>query len=768
MAASEQILTFKLQTGDAIKKLEELTISTGELGDRKKELNAEIREEEKALKKVNKEYEKGNATVEEVAAAEAKLATTRKVNREELAAINPLLKLQNGLLGKLNNELGGAEAAGVRFTDSLIDGVSKGLAPAFQSLREQIKQAKAEAQIAFQQFGRDSQEFQTAAARVDDLGDSLKEVNISIEAIDFEGKIQTFGRVAEGIAGAFAVAQGAAALFGAENEEVEKAILKVQAALAITQGIENINNAIKASKGLAIALGITTAATEARAAATVVDEAATIGQTTATTGATVATKALGVAMTLLPIVALVTAVGSLVYAWSLYNDEAELVVKSNEDIAASQDRINKSNGRLIDDLEKQALLDLELRKLRSGRTEDNEADIRNRLAIEAAGIERRLKLNEEGIAKEEALAEQARRDRERALLDENDDNRKIANDNLKLAEDRIRQYNEDIEALQSDASVKEKQGLVDLETFSLGTQQKRTEDAKQEGEKRTKLAEDEQKKIEAILSRERELSTKGDTSTQDTSINNEVQKQIILTNTVQAGIEARIAAYQSEADAIAAAEQLKRDSIQEFGDAFAQVSQQLQQGSAAQKALAISSALTNTYLGVTRVLGNPTTLPEPAATIQKAVSIAGVLATGLGAVSKIAGFAEGGYTGDGQKYEPAGVVHRGEYVFDKEATKKIGVKRLDALHDAFRSTSTTRVAGEYAGGGSVTSGKGGGVTYSAGTGIRDVGAGIGAAAQQAERQIAAMTNLQIQPVLPVEGLHHVERNIVIAYERSTL
>ena len=382
MAASEQILTFKLQTGDAIKKLEELTISTGELGDRKKELNAEIREEEKALKKVNKEYEKGNATVEEVAAAEAKLATTRKVNREELAAINPLLKLQNGLLGKLNNELGGAEAAGVRFTDSLIDGVSKGLAPAFQSLREQIKQAKAEAQIAFQQFGRDSQEFQTASARVDDLGDSLKEVNISIEAIDFEGKIQTFGRVAEGIAGAFAVAQGAAALFGAENEEVEKAILKVQAALAITQGIESINNAIKASKGLAIALGITTAATEARAAATVVDEAATIGQTTATTGATVATKALGVAMTLLPIVALVTAVGSLVYAWSLYNDEAADVVKSNDEIAASQDRANRASARLIDDLEKQALLDLELRKVRAGRTEDTKADIEARIAIE--------------------------------------------------------------------------------------------------------------------------------------------------------------------------------------------------------------------------------------------------------------------------------------------------------------------------------------------------------------------------------------------------
>jgi hypothetical protein len=44
------------------------------------------------------------------------------------------------------------------------------------------------------------------------------------------------------------------------------------------------------------------------------------------------------------------------------------------------------------------------------------------------------------------------------------------------------------------------------------------------------------------------------------------------------------------------------------------------------------------------------------------------------------GFAEGGYTGDGDKYEPAGVVHRGEYVLSKAATSAIGVGNLEALH----------------------------------------------------------------------------------------
>lgn len=43
------------------------------------------------------------------------------------------------------------------------------------------------------------------------------------------------------------------------------------------------------------------------------------------------------------------------------------------------------------------------------------------------------------------------------------------------------------------------------------------------------------------------------------------------------------------------------------------------------------------------------------------------------------GFAEGGYTGTGGKYEPAGVVHRGEYVFDAGSTKQLGVPFLEAL-----------------------------------------------------------------------------------------
>ncbi|RDF11281.1 phage tail tape measure protein [Haemophilus paraphrohaemolyticus] len=43
-------------------------------------------------------------------------------------------------------------------------------------------------------------------------------------------------------------------------------------------------------------------------------------------------------------------------------------------------------------------------------------------------------------------------------------------------------------------------------------------------------------------------------------------------------------------------------------------------------------------------------------------------------------WATGGYTGDGGKYTPAGIVHRGEYVITKEATARLGKGYLDYLN----------------------------------------------------------------------------------------
>lgn len=63
--------------------------------------------------------------------------------------------------------------------------------------------------------------------------------------------------------------------------------------------------------------------------------------------------------------------------------------------------------------------------------------------------------------------------------------------------------------------------------------------------------------------------------------------------------------------------------------------------------------------------------------------LGGLFGGGSGIFGALFGFADGGYTGSGGKYEPAGVVHRGEYVMSQKAVNRIGVDNLERLHRGY-------------------------------------------------------------------------------------
>jgi phage tail tape measure protein, TP901 family len=58
----------------------------------------------------------------------------------------------------------------------------------------------------------------------------------------------------------------------------------------------------------------------------------------------------------------------------------------------------------------------------------------------------------------------------------------------------------------------------------------------------------------------------------------------------------------------------------------------------------------------------------------------GVLGQTMAAMADIPEYATGGYTGNGGKYQPMGIVHGGEYVMTKEATNRLGIATLNALN----------------------------------------------------------------------------------------
>ena len=99
-----------------------------------------------------------------------------------------------------------------------------------------------------------------------------------------------------------------------------------------------------------------------------------------------------------------------------------------------------------------------------------------------------------------------------------------------------------------------------------------------------------------------------------------------------------------------------------------------------------------------------------------AVTASGWLGLGLTAAAVAAvmaatgGFSEGGYTGSGGRHQPAGLVHKGEYVLNQEATRMLGRDFLDNVNfnrrlPQYDSTGSSSLAGSIAA--SISGGSGG-------------------------------------------------------------
>ncbi|EPI9937704.1 tape measure protein, partial [Acinetobacter baumannii] len=93
----------------------------------------------------------------------------------------------------------------------------------------------------------------------------------------------------------------------------------------------------------------------------------------------------------------------------------------------------------------------------------------------------------------------------------------------------------------------------------------------------------------------------------------------------------------------------------------------------AQQSFAIASAIISAHLAATQVAADAT-IPFFGAKIAASTAMLamGYANAGLIAGQTIAGFSDGGYTGSGGKYEPAGIVHKGEVVWSQEDIRRWG------------------------------------------------------------------------------------------------
>lgn len=177
----------------------------------------------------------------------------------------------------------------------------------FKNLKQELRSIENQLNQMAESGDTGSEAFRKLQQRAGQVKDQIGDTKNAIKALSSDTfKLDAFSQAAQGIAGGFAAAQGAMALFGSENKAVEEAIKKTQGAMALLQGVTAITNILQ--KDSAFSLLFLGKAQQAN--------------TVATEGATVATKGFSKALIATGIGAIVVLIGTLVAYW---DDLAEAV-----------------------------------------------------------------------------------------------------------------------------------------------------------------------------------------------------------------------------------------------------------------------------------------------------------------------------------------------------------------------------------------------------------------------------------------------------------
>jgi len=224
---------------------------------------------------------------------------------------------------------------------------SIGDGPAITSMRDlkkQLKEAQFEALALSERFGATSKEAIEAAKRVASLKDAIGDAKDLTEAFNPDAKFKALGGALQGVAGGFSAVQGAMALFGAESEDVQKTLLKVQSALAISEGLNSVMASIDAFKNLGAVVK----------SYNIVQKALAAGQKLWN----LAMAASPIGLLIASITALIAAGAALVSWFKSSSAEAkrnEAAVKSNTDAVNKQSEALSKAGTELDRNQKQQL-----------------------------------------------------------------------------------------------------------------------------------------------------------------------------------------------------------------------------------------------------------------------------------------------------------------------------------------------------------------------------------------------------------------------------
>jgi hypothetical protein len=474
---------------------------------------------------------------------------------------------------------------------SLKDSTGAGTQSAKQRLREMQKELIAMAEAG--QQGTDA--FKRLEQQAGQLKDEIGDVNQRIKNLASDTKrIDAFVGAVQGIAAGFQIAQGAAALFGDENEDLQKAMLKVQGAIALANGVQQVANLLQ--KESAVMMGINTAATKLYAVV--------VGT------ATGAMRAFRIALA-------ATGIGAIVVALGLAAEAMGLFTSKTEDNTDAQ----KDNKRALEDTA--GTLEYYERKLKAnGATEADLAKLRRQTLVnEKAELDRKL---QEDVARYGV---------------KNDKYQNSLRQELDLLNIKIKEESQIIDADAKQRADKDKADRDRRNAQNKAQADREKQELKQNTDAR--LAEQERiKLIEIEGYYERLAAQKQFIAEYEAAIIAGMQKEAALRMSSTSAAIARDKAtkdgeLQRESDLRQAQQQMADQSFSIIGDIITATAGQSEEAQRkafnVAKASNIAQAIVNTYLGVTQALAM-TKVVFPG---QQFVQAGLTLAAGLANVAKI-------------------------------------------------------------------------------------------------------------------------------------
>ena len=338
-----------------------------------------------------------------------------------------------------------------------------------------------------------SDAFNKLATQIQKASSEVKTLEKQMEGLEPQQKAEAFLKLGEGIAGGFAVGQGAMALMGVESENLEKIQVKVQAAISIAMGVRMMSEA---------ALMATTAkrviVEKLSNAQTAIGSVVQKGNTVATIAAAGAQKilafAIGTSSTALKVLkfaimatgigALVVGVVALVSAMGSWFSSSKDTAGAQRDLAAEADAVKEA---IKEQLEERRRLSDHERNVR------NEQDLNKKTLLE---LNEQLRLQKEETNNNNTVlaALEGTMTQYNMTLDEFSD----GNRNSILE---IRERNKELE--QQEEEIKD---LIDAQNELIASEAKAEREKRERENRRKARAQKRKNEAKELLSLEQEVS----------------------------------------------------------------------------------------------------------------------------------------------------------------------------------------------------------------------------------------------------------------------